>query len=101
MEVRDSVEVNKTLSKLGYTIIPESAVCMVRKITSTSNPNWLNDKYSKCDGHLKIFGTTVSVTLIHNYHKITIYTSKKSNFALTVVIIADSLLAVLTGGHCD
>ena len=61
-EVRDSLEANKTLSKLGYTIIPESAVCMVRKIASTYNINWLrdsiNNRYSKCDGNLKFFRTT-------------------------------------------
>ena len=55
-EVRDSLEVNKTLSKLGYTIIPESAVCMVRKTEFIFNLNWLrNNEYSKCDGNLKIF----------------------------------------------
>ena len=36
-EVRETYELNTTLSKLGYSLIPESAVCMVRKIISISN----------------------------------------------------------------
>ena len=40
-EVRQSIELNETLSKHGYTIIPESAVCMVSKIVLFFNLNWL------------------------------------------------------------
>ena len=32
-EVRETLEQNDTLSKLGYVIVQESAVCMVRTIT--------------------------------------------------------------------